>query len=123
MTDFNSVMESQKKLQKAYKVLPLKDETDRNAKLKDMLFSLEDELHECLREFDWRSWTVSNGRMNKDRVKDELRDAFQFFVNCMLIVGMTPEELFSRTEEKQIVNWRRLENSYSDRLANEEDTE
>ena len=120
MFDFNDIMESQEKLQEAYGLLPLKNGRDRNEKLKDMMFCMEDELHEAMHEFAWRSWTSSDN-MNTYRVKEELRDAFQFFVNCMLFIGITPEELMVMVKDKQKINWQRIESGYQDRIANEDD--
>ena len=122
MIDFDDIMKSQEELQKAYGLFPIKDDRDRNEKLKDMMFCLEDELHEAMHEFAWRSWTTS-GDMNVHRVKEELRDAFQFFVNCMLILDMTPEELMFMVKDKQQINWHRIKSDYQDRIANEEDAE
>lgn len=120
MFDFDDIMESQKKLQEAYGLFPIKDARDRNEKLKDMMFCMEDELHEAMHEFAWRSWTTSS-EMNEHRVKEELRDAFQFFVNCMLVLGMAPEELMFMVKNKQEINWHRIKSNYQDRIAKSED--
>lgn len=120
MFDINDLMESQKQLQDAFGLFPIKDGRDRNEKLKDMIVCMEDELHEAMHEFAWRSWTSSSD-MNTNRVKEELRDAFQFFINCMLILNMTPDELMFMVKEKQDVNWHRIRTGYKDRIADQKD--
>lgn len=116
----NDLMKSQKQLQDAFGLFPIENDRDRNEKLKDMIVCMEDELHEAMREFAWRSWTTSSD-MNVNRVKEELRDAFQFFINCMLILDMTPDELMFMVKEKQEVNWHRINEGYTDRIADQED--
>lgn len=122
MNNFNidTLLTKQKALQEAYKTYPIKDDKMRNNVLCDHIFGLQSELFEALREFDWKKWSASSD-MDVDRVKNELRDAFQFFLNCMLTIDMTPDELYTMTLDKQKVNWQRLNNNYITKLAHDND--
>lgn len=118
--DFDNALKAQEQLQLAYGINCHAKGKERNEVLKDYIFCATDELHEALRSFAWRSWSTKED-YNSDRVKEELRDAFQFFLNMMLITDMTPEELFKLVKEKQQVNWNRIKNDYGERVENQED--
>lgn len=122
MFDMDAIMEAQKKLQIAYGTWPVKDDAMRNKVLIDNIIGLQAELFEAAREFDWKAWSNSND-MDTERVKDELRDAFQFYVNCMLTVGMTADELQQKVFAKQEINWGRIHNNYKARIAHEDDVQ
>lgn len=51
-----------------------------------------DELHEALGEVGWKSW-ASSRHINEMSFFGELRDAWQFLTNMMLIVEPDPERL------------------------------
>lgn len=122
MFDMDAIMEAQKKLQIAYGTWPIEDDAMRNKVLIDNIIGLQAELFEAAREFDWKAWSNSND-MDVKRVKDELRDAFQFYVNCMLTVGMTADELQQKVFAKQEINWGRIHNNYKARIAHEDDVQ
>jgi len=71
--------------------------------IKDMSMALSAELQEALDETGWKPWATSN-HINEAAFKGELVDAFHFFMNLMLIVGMDVEELFERYMRKHQVN-------------------
>lgn len=79
--------------------------------IKDMNLALQDELHELLGEVGWKPWATSR-HINHDMAKAELVDAWHFFMNLMLILGMTPDELFDRYMEKRKRNSERQEEGY-----------
>jgi dimeric dUTPase (all-alpha-NTP-PPase superfamily) len=120
--DFSRVIKKQKELQEAYGSWPVEKQSDKNKVLKDQIFCLEQELSEALRCFDWKAWSKGS-EIDKARVKEELRDAFQFFANCMIVVDFKPEELQDMLEEKQKMNWRRIDNDYNARIDHEKDPE
>lgn len=70
-----------------------------------------DEIHEALRETGWKPWSRSN-EIRRSRYVDEIVDEFHFFMNRMLIVGMTAEELFSEYLRKNKINHERQDSGY-----------
>lgn len=60
--------------------------------IKDMTYALEDELHEAVAETGWKPWQTSK-HINEEAFKAELVDAWHFFMNLMLVVGMTEADL------------------------------
>lgn len=89
-----------------------------NDDLKDyvrtMVLATTDELHEALREMPWKPWSATVFTSEKeDRYKDELVDAFHFFMNLMLVVNMSADELFTRYLRKNDVNHGRIDGDYA----------
>lgn len=81
-------------------------DTVRIAQFKENVLALTNELHEALGEMSWKSWQTGV-YLNRDAVKKELVDAWHFFMNLMLHVGMTPDELFIGYTRKRAVNAQR----------------
>ncbi len=79
--------------------------------LKDMTLALEDELHESMQEYGWKPWSTRR-HIDVDPLKGELVDAWHFFMNLCIAVGMTPEELTDRYFKKAEVNRARQEVGY-----------
>lgn len=73
---------------------------------KEMKLALQDELHEALNEMGWKPWATKR-HFNQDAVQGELVDAWHFFMNLMLIAGMTPLDLFEKYEAKRKKNMAR----------------
>lgn len=113
--DWEDVLNSQMALQSAYHVDLNAKGKDKCRLIKDMAFSCESELHEMLQCVSWRDWS-DNDDIDEDGVKEELRDSFQFFVNLMLVMKMSPEELFERIKSKQNKNWDRISSNYSEHI-------
>lgn len=79
--------------------------------IKDMHIALTDELHEALAETGWKPWATSN-HINEEAFKGELVDAFHFFMNLCMVVGMTPDELHEKYKAKRLKNQKRQEEGY-----------
>jgi hypothetical protein len=79
--------------------------------IKDMTLALEDELHEFLNEVGWKPW-ASSRHVNEEEAKGELVDAFHFFMNLCLVVGMDADDLFLRYQEKRLRNQKRQADGY-----------
>ncbi len=75
------------------------------------LLALEDELHEALNEMGWKEWAKSR-HFNEQRVREELIDAWHFFMNLMLHAGMTADMLFDMYRAKHAVNVKRQDDGY-----------
>jgi dimeric dUTPase (all-alpha-NTP-PPase superfamily) len=80
--------------------------------VKEMVLATTDELHEALREVPWKSWS-KNVSGDNEKFKDELVDALHFFLNLMLVSGMTADELFTRYLRKNNVNHGRIDDGYA----------
>ena len=75
------------------------------------VLALQDELHEALGEVGWKPWATSK-HINRDAYTGELVDAWHFFMNLCLVVGMQGNELQSRYMAKASVNEQRQEDCY-----------
>lgn len=121
--DMDRALDRQRRLQYAYGLdVDHLEGHDRNQAMFGMLVAMEDEIHEVMRTFSWRSW-ASGDEFSEDHCREELRDVFQFFMNCMMIAGLTPDDLERRLEEKTRINYRRLQHDYSDRIDDAPDRE
>lgn len=65
---------------------------ERIAYIKENVLACTDELHEALGEVGWRSW-ASSQHINGSEFLSELRDAWQFLTNLMLVAEPDPERL------------------------------
>ena len=83
--------------------------------IKDMKLALESELQELLDETDWKPWTHGERQINYDGAKKELVDVWHFFMNYMLVLGMSTDELYKMYMKKRQVNADRQKNGYDGR--------
>lgn len=75
------------------------------------VLALTDELHEVLAEVGWKPW-ASSRHVNEEAVKGELVDAFHFFMNLCIVVGMPADELAERYWAKRAINAKRQAEGY-----------
>lgn len=80
--------------------------------IRSQSLALTDEIHEVLAETGWKPWASSN-HINLEAYKGEIVDGFHFFMNLMLVVGMTADELATGYDEKQKLNWKRIREGYT----------
>lgn len=74
-------------------------------------YALTDEIHEALAETGWKPWSTSN-HLNQAAFQAELVDAFHFFMNLMLVSGMTMADLAEGYITKRQKNIDRQNNAY-----------
>jgi dimeric dUTPase (all-alpha-NTP-PPase superfamily) len=88
---------------------------ERKDYVRTMVLAITDELHEALREVPWKPWSGSTlwDKDSEINFKLELVDAFHFFMNLMLVAGMTAEELFTEYLRKNQINHGRIDDDYS----------
>lgn len=112
--DLEDMLAMQRELQKQYiGIDPAKLEgPERMEYIRSQSLALLDEIHEVLAETGWKPWASSN-HVNIDAFKGEMVDAWHFFMNLMLVVGMTDLELRTMYEEKQRINWQRIRDGYT----------
>lgn len=82
----------------------------------DMVLALTDELHEALNEVGWKPWAKSR-HINEEAFRSELVDAWHFFMNLMLTVGMTEQDLLTGYYNKRAKNVTRHENQDYDGIS------
>ena len=80
--------------------------------IKDMVLAISNELQaEVLGEVGWKPWARSR-HINEIAYRSEMVDVWHFFMNLMLAVGMTPDELCEGYFTKRGVNVQRQEDGY-----------
>jgi hypothetical protein len=79
--------------------------------IKTNVIAITDEIHEALGEVGWKPWATSN-HINEAAYKAELVDAWHFFMNLCIVVGMTPDELFEGYLTKRQKNIKRQQDGY-----------
>lgn len=87
------------------------DAEERIQFLKDMKLAIDDELSEFMAEIGWKPWATSR-HVNEEAAQGELVDAFHFFMNLCMGVGMTPDELFKKYKAKRLKNIKRQAEGY-----------
>jgi dimeric dUTPase (all-alpha-NTP-PPase superfamily) len=81
--------------------------------IRTMVLATEDELHEALRETDWKPWSKHPIKMiNRENYKAELVDAWHFFMNLLLVANISADEFFNEYLRKNDINHDREDNGY-----------
>lgn len=114
MTDRLSAMfDAQRKLQvEAYGADPGSlGTTERIQFIKDMVYALEDELHEFTGEIGWKPWATSK-HIYQEAAQGELVDAFHFFMNLCMAVNLDPDALYEKYMAKRQRNIERQQAGY-----------
>lgn len=116
MDRLEEMLKLQAELQERYNgVEPIDLEGDaRKDYVRTMVLACTDELHEALREVPWKPWSknILWDGIGTDNFKLELVDAWHFFMNLMLVSGMTADELFSEYLRKNKINHGRVDDGY-----------
>lgn len=73
--------------------------------------ALTDEVHEALRETPWKPWKRQQA-FDRERYREEMVDAFHFFMNMMLLGDISVKDLLRGYEEKHAENIRRQRDGY-----------
>jgi len=75
------------------------------------VLALTDELHELLGETSWKPWAKSE-HVNLTAARSELIDAFHFFMNLALVLGMDADSIYAGYNRKRAKNIARQEAGY-----------
>jgi dimeric dUTPase (all-alpha-NTP-PPase superfamily) len=91
------------------------DPQARKEYVRSMVLALTDELHEALREVPWKPWSKTSlwDQIGTENFKLELVDAFHFYMNLMLVSGMSADELFNEYLRKNNINHGRIDSDYA----------
>lgn len=95
-------------------------EKEKSSYIKEMMLWTSDEMSEALHELKFAkgwskkydSWTEDETAEKEDKFKDEMVDAFHFFMNILIAAGMDANELYERYIEKNKINILRQETGY-----------
>lgn len=96
------------------------DEKEKSSYIKEMILWTIDEMGEALHELKYaKHWSNKYDTWSEDvteyklsMFKDEMVDAFHFFMNVLLATGMDSEELFKRYLIKNKINIDRQNTGY-----------
>lgn len=119
MSELSTMLEMQKAFQRRVDPRFEGDLETRAAFIRDHFVYLSQELQEALYEIPyfkhWKDYSkMSTAEANEayERYKEELVDAWHFFMNMMLAAGMSAEELYDMYMEKHKENIRRQDEGY-----------
>lgn len=87
------------------------DPRERMDYIRTQVLGLLDEAHEVLGETGWKPWAKSN-HINTEAFHSEMVDVWHFFLNLMLVSGMTADDLYKGYMHKQEVNRQRQHDGY-----------
>lgn len=79
--------------------------------IRENVLSLFSEINEAMDETGWKPWASSN-HINPDAYKAEMVDAWHFFMNLMLLGGMTAADLYNGYMIKREKNLQRQRDGY-----------
>jgi dimeric dUTPase (all-alpha-NTP-PPase superfamily) len=83
--------------------------------VRTMVLATEDELHEALRETQWKPWSHHDGdrdNINRPAFLAEMIDAWHFYMNLLLVANITADEFFNEYLRKNGINHDREDNGY-----------
>jgi len=76
--------------------------------------ALTGELSEAMAEVGWKPWATAR-YIDREPFVGEMVDVSKFFLNLLLVVGVTPQEFLQRFRGKTVVNHKRHEDGYDGR--------
>jgi hypothetical protein len=108
-----SMLEMQRSFQEKLNGYTLEEQTEeqRITNFKISMFALIAELYEAINEMGWKEWATSR-HINRDAAVKELIDAWHFFMNLLLHMGVDSDELYEKYVTKLATNIERQENGY-----------
>jgi len=115
MITMEEALELQSRLQAETYGKPLEELTGEEFKdaMRTHTLALLDEVHEVLRETSWKPWKRGDGTdFNAKAAREEMVDAFHFFMNVMLLLGIDWDDLLLGYEEKRAENVARQKRGY-----------
>ncbi len=81
--------------------------------IKETMFNMCEELFEASFTLKNRTHRMTDARLiDMDHYREELGDAFAYFMEVLILSGVSPEELFIEYVRKNAIVKQRLENGY-----------
>lgn len=113
MDKLEDLFKRQKELQKHFgNNLDKMSEYMRQQYTKDNVLGLLDEVHEILREINWKKWKRSKKKIDKDRLKTEWVDALHFLINIALVWNIDAVEAYDSYLKKDEIIYKRIKEGY-----------
>ncbi len=81
-------------------------------RLKDFAWRITEELGEAMNCLKCKPWKVTPMATDVQHYKEEIADAFHFFVELCILSGISPQELFELYMKKNAVNQFRQGSGY-----------
>jgi len=104
---FNLQQQTQKLLNHNFELMSLED---KEKYTKDMILYLLEEVHELLREINFKSYRKAKKPIVIENIKGELVDILHFYVNLCLVWDISPQDITSKFIEKNTKNLNRIKN-------------
>lgn len=113
MNHLQIMLDLQREFQEKLNGYPLETQTEeqRIANFKISHYALMAELYEAVNEMGWKEWATSR-HVNRNEVVKELVDAWHFFMNLLLHMGVDADELLKRYTDKLMINMERQRVGY-----------
>lgn len=84
-----------------------------NAVIKEMLEATIQEIAEAVQTMkNWKAWKQTEMPTDANHWKEEMIDAWHFFMEALLLAGVTPDEMYDLYFRKKEVNDFRIESNY-----------
>lgn len=77
-----------------------------------LAFALQDEIHEFVRELNWKPWKQTKKEVNVETVQKELIDAWHFLIELSLMWGLNSENVHDLYLQKNLENNQRQDKGY-----------
>lgn len=87
-------------------------EEQRQQYVKDNVLGLLDEVHEILRETNWKNWKKTKKEINRNKLLEELADALHFFNNLCIAYNFSADELYESYLKKDEKILKRIKENY-----------
>lgn len=77
-----------------------------------LAFALQDEVHEFVRELNWKPWKQTKKEVNVEAVQKELIDAWHFLIELSLMWGLNSDSVHDMYLQKNQENHQRQDKGY-----------
>jgi dimeric dUTPase (all-alpha-NTP-PPase superfamily) len=92
-------------------LMDLYQNKDRGINLSLTVLALIVELGEVLQKTNWKPWKRA-GEVSNEALREEISDAFHFFVQMCIMCGMNSDDLYASYFQKVKVNVQRQQEDY-----------
>lgn len=92
---------------------------EKDERTKHFVLSLLEEVIEALREINRKDHVLEKVVVDEEALKEELVDAFHFFVTICLIWGFSPEDITDSYKMKNLKNWDRYRTRLEEKKTKE----
>lgn len=117
MTKLDEMFQKQKELQERLGFnFENMNEVERTGYMKENIWYVITELDEAFREMPygkpWKLYTNFDRDLHQKNLKEELIDAFHFFINILIAAGLSTDEVYEIYCYKNKINHKRQDENY-----------